>query len=130
MQGKLDDACDRSDLSALDRLLLFVTDQVTYNANHVTRIAVYHHEWHRLEGDRLNEIRHRRRQQELTVIGLLDEAKRDNAIPQDLDSRLGAASVFAIVIWPYTWYRPGTVTPGRLAAFCAEFTRNGLRGGA
>jgi AcrR family transcriptional regulator len=130
VQTKLDDACARDDLRALDRLLLLVTDQVDYNARHVTRIAVYHHEWRRLEGDRLNEIRRRRRQQELMVIGLLEEAKREKSVASTVDTKLGAASVFAVMIWPYTWYRPGTISPTQLATFCADFVKNGLCGEA
>lgn len=126
VQAKLDDACDRADLPAFERLLMFVTDQVGYNARHVPQIAVYHHEWLRLEGDRLSEIRQRRRQQELTVIGLLEEAKREKTAPSALDTKLGAASVFAVIIWPYTWYRPGSITPAELASFCAGFIKNGL----
>jgi AcrR family transcriptional regulator len=128
VQEKLDEACARTDLPALRRLLLFVENQVDYNAHHVTRIAVYHHEWHRLEGDRLRDIRARRREQELAVIGLIDEARRDGDVPDDLDVKLAANSVFAVTIWPYTWYRRGTVAPARLARFCADFVLNGLRG--
>jgi len=47
---------------ALERLLTFVQEPVHHNAKHVTRIAVYHHEWLRLEADRLKDVRHRRRQ--------------------------------------------------------------------
>jgi len=125
VQARMDVAC-APDKPALERLLTFVEEQVHYNAKHVTRMAVYHHEWLRLEADRLKDVRQRRRQQELTVIRLLDEAKEDGDIDPELDTKLAAASVFAVTIWPYTWY-PGTVAPSKLADFCGSFVLNGIR---
>lgn len=90
VQARMDVAC-APDKPALERLLTFVEEQVHYNAKHVTRIAVYHHEWLRLEADRLKDVRQRRRQQELTVIRLLGEAKEDGDIDPELDTKPGGS---------------------------------------
>jgi AcrR family transcriptional regulator len=76
VDAKLEQACSRTDLPPLQRLLNFIEDQAAYNAKHVTQIAVYHHEWQRLEGKRHAETRERRRKQHVAVVGLLEEAQR------------------------------------------------------
>ena len=128
VQAKLDAASALADESALRRLLFFVREQVEYNARHVTQITIYHHEWLRLDGERLEEVRRRRRQQEKQVIRLVEDAKRSGEVPADVDAKLAAASVFAVTIWPYTWYRPGQISPAKLATFCADFVLNALSG--
>jgi TetR/AcrR family transcriptional regulator, cholesterol catabolism regulator len=128
--GLFESAIAMTELTAVQRLERYVIDQVMFNAKHVPRIAVYHHEWHRLEGDRLAEVRGRRRHHELAVIALLEEAKADGDTRPDLDVKLAAASAFAVTIWPYTWYRPGTISAARLSRACADFILGGLRGPA
>jgi len=124
--AQLEEVRQRRDLSAFERILYFVEQQVIYNAHNVTRVAVYHHEWHRLEGDRLEEVRKRRAEYNASLRALIDEAKRAGELPSDLDSRLAVSSVLAVICWPYTWYRGGTLAPARLAKFCANFVRGGL----
>ncbi len=127
VQGILDESQSRTDLSPLDQLLLFATLQVESNTDRISPIAVYHHEWRRLDGLRLEQVRLLRHRHELDVQGLIAAAKRAGDVPADLDVELAAASIFAILIWPYTWYHERSrITPERLAAFVRQFIRNGL----
>jgi AcrR family transcriptional regulator len=128
VQATLDEAMASTELAPLDRLSQFARRQVEYNARNVKKIAVYHHEWARLEGDRLADIRRRRRRQEQAVVALLNEAKEHGDVSPELDVKLAANCVFATVIWPYTWYRPGALSPERLARFCSDFILHGVVG--
>jgi AcrR family transcriptional regulator len=128
VQATMDEAFADTTVPPLERLVRFARKQVEYNARNVDRIAVYHHEWQRLQGDRLAEVRKRRRTQEQAVVAVLEEARSRGDVPDDLDAQLAARCAFATIIWPYTWYRPGSVSPERLASFCAEFVLHGLSG--
>jgi AcrR family transcriptional regulator len=124
----LNEAVGRRDLAPLERLSLFVRNQVEFNARNVHKIAVYHHEWARLEAERLAEIRKRRQRQDQAVVGLLGEAVARGDVRGDLDVKLAANCVFAVIIWPYTWYRAGSVSPDRLGRFCVDFILHGILG--
>jgi len=124
---KTAEAQGREDLSPLDRVVHFVESQVQYNAHNVVRIAVYHHEWRRLTGPHLEEIRRRRHDHAVAMRGLLELARETGEIPADTDLDLALNNVFAVTIWPYTWYHEGgAVSPERLAKSCAEFVRRAL----
>lgn len=125
--SQLESTRSREDLSALERLLHFVEAQVLYNARNVTRVAVYHHEWHRLDGDRLKSVRSRRHEYDANLMALIDEAKLAGQIPSDVDTALSANTILAVICWPYTWYRPAALPPQQLANFCTEFVRAGLK---
>jgi AcrR family transcriptional regulator len=127
VQGILDEARSHDELSPLEQLLLFATLQIESNTDRISPIAVYHHEWRRLDGLRLEEVTQLRHRHELDVQDLIAAAKRAGEVPADLDIRLAAASIFALLIWPYTWYHEQSrVTPERLAAFIRQFIRNGV----
>jgi TetR/AcrR family transcriptional regulator, cholesterol catabolism regulator len=113
--------------SPLERLTEYARQQVEYNARNVERISVYYHEWERLEDSMLVEVRKKRRQHEKAVIVLLEAAKAAGEIDAGVDTRLAASCVFATIIWPYTWYRPGKLSPRELADFCASFLLAGLK---
>jgi AcrR family transcriptional regulator len=121
------EALDDTTVGPLDRLAAYARRQVEYNARNVERIAVYYHEWERLEESLLAEVRKKRRVHEKIVIGLLEEAKTVGDIDPDVDTRLAANCVFGTIIWPYTWYRPGKFSPRELAEFCVTFMLAGVK---
>lgn len=126
---QLDSARARTDLAAGERLLLFVDAQVRYNAAHVTRVAVYHHEWHRLEGDRRAEVRSRRKEYEAALSDLITEAAKNGQLTLQGELRSVMMTVLAVICWPYTWYRLEALSADELAFTCVEFVRNALRVG-
>jgi len=124
-------ATGRTGVAPLERLVDYVRNQVEYNARNVTKIAVYYQDGDKLSPPRRQEIRSRRRAHEKYVAGLLHEAQERGEAPPDLDVPLATASIFATMIWPYTWYRPGGgVSARRLSDFVAGFVRRGVGGGA
>ena len=130
VQGIMQDVEARADRSPLQRLDEYVQAQVLYNARNLHRISVYYQDRARLGPARFAEIRRWRRAQEKFVVNLIEEAAAVGEVPADIDARLAANCVFAVVIWMHTWYRPGAATSARtLAAFCARFVLEGLSAG-
>ena len=120
----------RRDLSPIGRLDAYVQAQILFNARNLRRISVYYQDRARLSPGRYAEIRHWRRNQERFVVALIEEAQAVGEVPTDTDTRLAANCVFAVVIWMYTWYKPGGTTSARtLAEFCARFVVDGLTAG-
>jgi AcrR family transcriptional regulator len=129
VQAILDAAVARTELPPLERFAAYVEEQVEYNAHNIEKISVYYHEWLRLGGDRLAQVRSRRRRQEQMVVELLIQARDAGEIRADIDVKVAARCAFATIIWPYTWYRPGSISAARLAEFCVDFVLNGVSGG-
>jgi len=128
-RAQLDEAGTQEGHSALDRLLHFVRGQVEYLALNVKRVAVYHHEWHRLEGDRLKRVREARHEYNEALMALLQELQEEGSLSKDADLRIVANMVLATICWPYTWYRPNEPSATELATSCADFVRAGLSAG-
>jgi len=128
VQGIFDATTSDKSVAPLDRLSRYVREQVEYNAGNVKRISVYYHDYERLDGDLLAEVRALRRQHERALVALLEEAKAAGSIDASLDTKLAASCVFAVIIWPYTWYRRGNTTPAQLGSFCADFILGGVLG--
>jgi AcrR family transcriptional regulator len=130
VQAIMTSIAEREDLTPLGRLDAYVQEQVIYNARNLRRISVYYQDRARLSPTRFAGIRRWRRTQERYVVNLIEEAAAAGEVPEDIDARLAANCVFAVVIWMYTWYRPGGATSARtLAEFCARFVLEGLTGG-
>ncbi len=124
---QLDAALALEGVSAVDRLLHFVEAQVRYNAEHVTRVGVYHHEWHRLEGERHREVKERRRSYNAALTELVAEADAHGQLTVSGDIRAVTMTVLAVICWPYTWYREDLLPADELVSVCTEFVRGALR---
>ena len=124
-----DAAAAREDLTPLGRIVEYVESQLTHNANNIVELAVYHHDWKRLEGKRLATVVNLRDAFRARVIAMLQEAKDAGEIKESVDLRLASAHLFAVNIWPYTWYRTrGSISAEELARSGGEFVRSGLAG--
>lgn len=115
------------DLPPVDRLRAYVRRHVEYNAQNLSKIAVYYHDFGRLTAKRKKAIIDQRRYYEDFVIGLIEEAKADGAVKKSVDSRLVANAIFGVVNWIYTWYRTsGSATPEYLGKLYAELLVSGI----
>jgi TetR/AcrR family transcriptional regulator, cholesterol catabolism regulator len=127
VQRCLDEALAHADAPPLERLRMYIVEQVRYNAANVAKISVYYQDLRRLTGERLDDIRRRRRAQERAVIGLIEEAQERGDIPSDMKPALASHCVFATIIWPYTWYRQrGAISRDELARACADYALRGI----
>jgi AcrR family transcriptional regulator len=118
-----------TEVSAVERIVHYVRNQLIYNANNVAELAVYHHDWRRLDGERLKNIEDRRHEHETFIRKMIEEGREAGDIPADVDARLALAHTFAVTIWPYTWYRKtSSFPPEVLAESAARFVEKGLSG--
>ena len=117
-------------LNPIERISLYVTEQVLYNLANLERISIYYHDLEALSGDRLKEILGRRRAHERFIAGLIREAQALGLADQALDPRVITNCVFATIIWTYRWYKPGgRMSAQSVADQCARFTLHGVTGG-
>jgi AcrR family transcriptional regulator len=138
LQSGIDAVNARHELSPIERVAEYVEAQVAFNVANMTKVAVYHTDWMRLDGDRLAEIVRRRNATEAAFTALLAEAQRAGEIPAEVNLKFATASAFGVIIWPYTWYRDQSVESNRLLledseaalaeliAFVREFVLRGL----
>jgi AcrR family transcriptional regulator len=130
VEALLEQALADEDVPPLERLAGYVRAQVEYNARHIKRVRVYYHDYDRLSPNRLAAVRKRRRANEQALIDLINAAKKAGEVPSSLNERLAAKTLFATIIWTYTWFKPGGAVSGtELGEFCANFVLNGLHGG-
>jgi AcrR family transcriptional regulator len=117
-------------LDPIERISLYVTQQVLYNLANLQRISIYYHDLEALSGERLKDIVSRRRAHERYVAGLIREAQTLGLADEALDPRIITNCVFATIIWTYRWYRPGgRMSAQSVAEQCARFALHGVTGG-
>lgn len=116
------------DLGPLERLHLYVSRQIAYNARNLVRISVYYHDVERLSEERRDAIHALRRKHEDFVTDLIRRAQEDGAVNREASARVLSNYIFGSIIWVYRWYRPrGRIRPDELAGIGADFAINGLR---
>lgn len=115
-------------LSAFEQLLLYVRLQVTWNVSNLVKISVYYNDLRQLGEVRLADLRRRSRAHEQFIENLITAAQADGEVIDDVPAVLLAGQVFAVVIWPYRWFRPrGSLSVDALIEECEQFVRGGLR---
>jgi len=118
---------EAAELAALERLLLYVRLQLAWNARNLVKISVYYNDLRQLGTERLAEIRQRGRAHERFIVDLIAEGQRAGDIIPEADAFLLANQVFAVIIWPYRWFRPrNRQSIDALTAMCVDFVRGGL----
>ncbi|MCW2984602.1 MAG: TetR/AcrR family transcriptional regulator [Conexibacter sp.] len=111
----------------IERLVLYVRTQATYNLSNLVAISVYYNDIDQLGDERRREILRRRKVHEDYVIGLVLDGQRAALIDADRDARLLTYNIFATLIWPYRWYRPRSrVKVDDVVDSCVAFVRGGL----
>ena len=126
----LDEVAATEGLDPLERLHLYVRKQVEFNVDNLTKMSVYYHDVERLSDERRGEIYGRRREHERWVIELIADAQRKGLADQNIDPKVVSRCIFATIIWPYQWFRPGRDRRTDVAATCADFALSGVIGKA
>jgi AcrR family transcriptional regulator len=115
-------------LTAFEQLLLYVRLQVAWNVANLVKISVYYNDLRQLGDARMADLRRRSKAHEEFIVDLITAGQDEGDIVDDVPAALLANQVFAVVIWPYRWYRPrGSVSVDALIAECESFVRGGLK---
>ena len=128
VHGILDEVAGEEGLDPLERLHCYVRRQVEFNVDNLMKMSVYYHDVERLSDDRRAEIYGRRREHERWVVDLISEAQRQKLADPDVDPKVASRCIFATIIWPYQWFRPGRDRRTDVAESCAKFALSGVRG--
>ena len=104
---------ETEDLAAepVERIHAFIKLQVEWYLNNVDTVNVFFREWQYLSGERLKEVRERRRRYETVVRDLLASARAAGDVSPELDLRYATRFVLAAVNAVPDWYRPSDGEP-------------------
>jgi AcrR family transcriptional regulator len=118
---------ERDGLTPLAMLQEYVRAQTTFNLRNLVKIKVYYNDVDQLSEERRAEVLGRRRLHEAFVTRLIGSAQQTGEVSKKLDATLMANSVFAVIIWPYRWYRPrGRLKADDVVEACVDFVTYGL----
>lgn len=108
------------------RLEAFIRSHVSYFLGNLTDMKVLSHDYHRLKGEEHAELHRLRRE----YYGLATQIVAAVMETRGLDGppvRVTVLSLFGMMNWLYTWYRPGSdPAPDGLARDMASLFLNGL----
>jgi len=110
--------------SAEGRLAAFIRHHVTFFVSHMDEMKVLAHEAESLTGTSLDEVRRLKRQYVdylIALLGALDGRAGDSA-----QRHVAAFTLFGMMNWIYTWYRPGG--PVGVAQLADQITKLFLNG--
>lgn len=128
VQRILEEVAAVDDLGPLERLTLYVRRQVEYNVENLVKVSVYYHDVERLSDTRRADIHARRHEHERWVVDLIAEAQRDGLADSSVDATIVSKCIFATIIWPYQWFRPGRDRRVEVAEACSQFVLRGVVG--
>jgi len=87
------------------RLAAFIRHHVTFFVSHMNEMKVLAHEAESLTGEPLEEVHRLKRQYVAVLLGLLAAIDVHSGDP--VQRHVAAYTLFGMMNWIYTWYRPG-----------------------
>ena len=113
------------DLSAIDRLRVYLERMYRWYLANVERVSVYLNQQHHLTGDNRAEMRAQAREFEQFLRELLAEARGSGSVDSGVDLKLAAFFILGALNSLPRWYHPsGPYTPDHIAT---EFAAMSLR---
>lgn len=108
-----------------EKLERFIHHHVTFFAGHMDEMKVLSHEAESLSAERIEGVNQLKKSYVGQLLGLLKEL--DPPLPDDVDPRVAAYSLFGMMNWIYTWYDPqGEISPESLASQFIQLFLNGI----
>ena len=89
----------------VERLHILVHNHLEYFLQHPVEMKVLSHEDEALEGDCRKEVLEIKRRYYETALRIFDEMRR-RGLARRLNPRVAVLSLFGMMNWVYTWYRP------------------------
>jgi len=114
----------------LERLRILIRNHLDYFLNHPVEMKVLSHEDDALEGDYRKEVLELKRRYYDIALGIFEELRRAG-LARRVNSRVAVLSLFGMMNWVYTWYRP-RLDPGAdaMAEAIAGMFLHGVMNGA
>jgi TetR/AcrR family transcriptional regulator, cholesterol catabolism regulator len=133
LKGVHDDALEnmrkveRMDGDALQKIRAFVTSHVTFNAENLTKMGVFFHDFRSLSTERRAEVIEARDIFDTLLRSLIREGQVQKLICPDVDPKTASFAVMGSLNWIYQWYKPGgDRTVSEIADEFADLIVNGL----
>jgi AcrR family transcriptional regulator len=97
-------AVEEIEAPAIDRLRAYVYEWSLWHLVNLERASVYFNEWKHLDGERLVEVKRKRREYERFLVDLLDQVKVDGDADAQLDSRYVCFFILSAINGLPSWY--------------------------
>jgi AcrR family transcriptional regulator len=115
-----------ADAEPLEKLEALVQNHLRFFAADITAMKVLSHEAEALDGDLGDRVRRMRRKYYNHFLSIVTELLRVSR-RKDLNPRVATMTLFGMINWIYTWYKPATDgPPDRLASQMVGIFLNGL----
>jgi AcrR family transcriptional regulator len=112
---------------ALQKIRAFVTTHLMFNAEHLTKMGVFYHDFRSLSGERRSSIVESRDYYDGLLRGFIRQGQKDGTVCPDVDAKAAALGVMGMLNWIYQWYHPGGgLNERELADEFADLVVNGL----
>jgi TetR/AcrR family transcriptional regulator, cholesterol catabolism regulator len=118
---------DEMDGDALQKVRAFVTSHLTFNAENLTKMGVFFHDFRSLSGDRRRAIVEARDTYDELVRRLIREGQEQEIICPDIDPKSVTFAIMGALNWIYQWYhKEGKLSARAIADEFADLVVNGL----
>lgn len=112
---------------ALQKIRAFVTTHITFNAENLTRMGVFFHDFRSLSSERQRVIVAARDVYDELLRRLIREGQHEKIVCPDIDPKSVSFAVMGMTNWIYQWYKPGAGRNAReIATEFADLVVNGL----
>jgi AcrR family transcriptional regulator len=113
--------------SPLAEIQEYVRSQTHFNLRNLVKISIYYNDLDQLSDERRAAVLARRKVHEDFIRDLIRQAQLAGEADDTRDAKLIAYSVFAVIIWPYRWYRPrGLFKAEDIVSACVDFITFGV----
>ena len=92
---------------ALQKVRAFVTLHLTFNAENLTKMGVFFHDFRSLNPEHREPIIEARDLYDELLRDLIRQGQNEATICPDIDPKLAALGVMGMMNWLYQWYVPG-----------------------
>jgi AcrR family transcriptional regulator len=118
---------DELDGDALQKIRFLVASHLTFNAENLTKMGVFFHDFRSLGDERRQEIIKARDYYDALLRRLIEQGQREGTVCADIDARDVAFAVTGMVNWIYQWYKPsGPHSARKIANEFADLVVNGI----
>ena len=113
--------------NALERLRHFIVRHMSYNADNLTKMTVFFHDFRSLSDDRRAEIVEERDRYDKHLRRLIADGQTEGSIRTDVDPKIAAFWILGAVNWLYQWFDPdGDLSVAEIADQFADLTVQSL----